>query len=204
MMKKVWSRAIITSVVLAICGCASSTAPPPRAEAAPPTFADEYRIGIGDGLNIHVYRNPDLSVNVPVRPDGKITVPVAGDIKVGGLTPEEVSATVGAALADYIRDPIVTTTVTGMNSADYLTRVRVTGAVNGPKSIPYRNGMTVMDVVLDAGGISEYANASKTTIYRSSGEHLKVRLDKILNAGDLSTNYSLLPGDVITIPEKMF
>ena len=203
-MESLQGRLIIVGLAFALAACASNTAPAPRAEAVPPTFADEYRIGIGDALSIHVYRNPDLSVNVPVRPDGKITVPVAGDVSVGGLTPEEVSATVATALSDYIRDPIVTTTVTGMNSNDYLTRVRVTGAVNGPKSIPYRNGMTVMDVVLDAGGISEYANASKTVIYRASGDKVKVRLDKILNAGDLSTNYSLLPGDVITIPEKLF
>jgi polysaccharide export outer membrane protein len=192
------------AVVFALVGCTSCPSPPSDAAADGPTFADEYRIGIGDTLRVDVYRNADLSVTVPVRPDGMITVPVAGDILVGGQTPQQVSQRVEEVLAEYIREPIVTTTVTSMGSNEYLTRVRVTGAVNGPQSIPYRDGMTVMDVVLEAGGVSQFANAGKTLLYRASGERLSVRLDHILKSGDMRTNFSLRPGDVITVPERLF
>lgn len=191
----------------ACCGligaCASTTAPPPDLTAVP-DFAEEYRIGIGDNLHVNVWRNPDLSITVPVRPDGKITVPVVGDVMVGGKTPEEVSAEIAKQLSTYIRDPFVTVIVTGMGSADYRSRVRVTGAVNNPVSLPYRQGMTVLDVVLEAGGVNDFANARRATLYRRDGQRLDVHLDRILNRGDMSTNYGLGPGDVITVPERSF
>jgi len=151
-----------------------------------------------------VYEHPELSAGVPVRPDGKITIPIIGDVAVGGLTPEEVSRLVATRLADYVRDPIVTTTVTGMGGNEYISRVRVTGAVNSPASVPFRNGMTVLDLVLDAGGLTDFASAGKTTIYRKDGSRLRVRLDRILNRGDLSTNYILRPGDIVSVPESLF
>ncbi len=187
-----------------LCACSTAVKPPPKDDSVGPAFTKEYRIGIGDNLKVDVYRNPDLSVGVTVRPDGKITVPVAGDIAVGGHTPEEVSKVVAAALAEYVRDPIVTTTVVGMGSNEYLTRVRVTGAVTTPTSMPYRNGMTVLDVVLEAGGVNEFANPSGTVLYRASGEHLKVRLDRLLKGADMSTNYAVKPGDLIAVPERLF
>lgn len=184
--------------------CSTTSAPGPTGDPSGPAFTNEYRIGIGDNLKIDVYRNTDLSVTVPVRPDGKITVPVAGDIAVGGKTPEEVSAAITTALATYIRDPIVTTTIIGMGSSEYLSRVRVTGAVVKPTSMAYKNGMTVLDVVLEAGSINEFANPSKTVMYRASGERLDVRLDRLLKGGDMRTNYPVRPGDVITVPERLF
>jgi polysaccharide biosynthesis/export protein len=187
----------------AIAGCAAKTAPAPADEGAP-AFSSEYRIGIADNLKVDVYRNADLSVTVTVRPDGKITVPVAGDVLVGGKTPEEVSKVVAAALGEYIRDPIVTTTVVGMGSNEYLSRVRVTGAVTNPSSIPYRNGMTVLDVILQCGGVNEFASPGKTVLYRAGGERLDIRLDRLLKGGDMSTNYPVRPGDIITVPERLF
>ncbi len=187
-----------------LCACSTTVKPPPKDNSAGPAFTKEYRIGIGDNLKVDVYRNPDLSVSVTVRPDGKITVPVAGDVAVGGHTPEEVSKVVAAALSEYVRDPIVTTTVVGMGSNEYLTRVRVTGAVTTPTSMPYRNGMTVLDVVLEAGGVNEFASPSGTMLYRASGEHLKVRLDRLLKGADMSTNYAVKPGDLIAVPERLF
>jgi polysaccharide export outer membrane protein len=189
--------------LLALTACATKVAPPPKDDTGP-AFSSEYRIGIGDNLKIDVYRNTDLSVTVTVRPDGKITVPVAGDVSVGGMTPEEVSKVIAAALAEYIREPIVTTTVQGMGSNEFLTRVRVTGAISKPSSVAYRNGMTVLDVVLDSGGVTEYANPGGTVLYRASGERLKIRLDHLLNGADMSTNYAVKPGDVITVPERLF
>lgn len=184
--------------------CTTKVVPPPVDNDAGPQFASEYRIGIGDNLRVDVYRNADLSVNVTVRPDGKITVPVAGDVAVGGRTPEEVSKVVAAALSEYIRDPIVTTTVVGMGSNEFLTRVRVTGAVTTPSSMQYRNGMTVLDVILESGGVTEFASPSGTVLYRANGERFKVRLDRLLKGADMSTNYAVKPGDLITVPERLF
>lgn len=186
-----------------VAGCAvQKAAPEPSVEG--PAFVDEYRIGIGDNLKVDVYRNPDLSVSVPVRPDGKITVPVAGDVLVGGRTPAEVSDIIAKALGEYIRDPIVTTTVVGLGSNEYLTRVRVTGAVGSPSSLQYRNGMTVLDVILEVGGVNEFANPSKTVLYRATGERIPIRLDRILNGRDMSMNIAVRPGDVISVPERLF
>ncbi len=190
--------------LMGLAACATSTAPPPAAPNSEPEFADEYRIGVGDSLNVNVWRNADLSIVVPVRPDGKISVPLAGDVDVGNKTPEEVSATITERLAVYIRDPYVTVIVTDMGSEQYRNRVRVTGAVNNPVSLPYRQGMTVLDLVLEAGGVTEFANAGKARLYRESGENVALHLDRILKRGDMSTNFSLRKGDTITIPERAF
>lgn len=197
-------RLATTGLGVGVLAACSSAAPPPPAPAAAPEFADEYRIGVGDTLSVNVWRNTDLSVIVPVRPDGKVSVPLAGDIMVGNKTPEEVAAEITEHLATYIRDPNVTIIVTEMGSAEYRSRVRVTGAVESPLSLPYRQGMTVLDVVLEAGGITEFANAGRSTLFTRSGERKDVQLDRILNKGDMSTNFALSPGDVITVPERAF
>lgn len=166
-----------------------------------------YRIGVDDALQISVWRNPELSITVPVRPDGKISVPLVGDIHAGGLTPEEVAATIKQKLSVFVRDPNVIVILTGLRSHEYLSRVRITGAVRAPKSLPYRDGMTVLDVVLEAGGVSDFAAPNRTKLYRKEKAGMKVisvKLDSILNKGNLDTNEELLPGDVITVPERWF
>ena len=117
-------RWLVMTLVIALLGACSNTAPPPAAPTAEPEFAPEYRIGVGDALSINVWRNADLSIGVPVRPDGKISVPLAGDVMVGGKTPLEVSADITARLATFIRDPYVTVIVTDMGSDQYRSRVR--------------------------------------------------------------------------------
>lgn len=184
--------------------CSASSPPPDDGSESGPVFADEYRIGVGDNLRVDVWRNPDLSVAVPVRPDGKITVPVVGDVTVGDLTPEEVSGKIESVLEEYIRDPVVTVTVTGMGSNEYLSRVRITGAVGAPSSMPYRPGMTILDAVLEAGGVTEFGSANRAVLYRASGDRLDVRLDRILENGDMATNYTLRPGDILTVPQRAF
>ena len=165
---------------------------------------NEYRIGVGDSLAVNVWRNDDLSITVPVRPDGKISVPLAGDVDVGARTPEEVSAAITTKLAKYIRDPFVTVIVTDMGSEVFRNRVRVTGAVQKPVSIPYRQGMTVLDVVLEAGGVNEFASLSRATLYRRDCSRLPVRLDHILKRGEMATNYDIRAGDVVTVPQSAF
>lgn len=167
--------------------------------------ADLYRIGVDDQLQVSVWRNPELSVSVPVRPDGRISVPLIGDVLAGGRSPEEVARDIEQQLAAYIRDPKVAVILTELRSHEFISRVRVTGAVRTPISIPYRQGMTVLDAVLQAGGVNEFAAANRTRLYRREGEvtqTLPVRLGAILGSGDLDTNIEVRPGDVITVPER--
>ncbi|KLD64159.1 sugar ABC transporter substrate-binding protein [Dyella japonica DSM 16301] len=167
-----------------------------------------YKIGVDDQLQVTVWQNPDLSVSVPVRPDGKITVPLIGDVMAGGKTPEEVAAEIKDKLQSYVRDPQVAVILTALRSHEYLSRVRVTGAVRTPVSIPYRQGMTVLDAVLAAGGTTEFAAPDRTELYREDKNGVTtpyaVRLDNVLQKGDLATNYPVQPGDVVTVPMRAF
>jgi len=204
--------AIAISLTL-VAGCAGkgpaamSLADAESAPATPAAAGGIYHIGPDDQLRVDVWRNPDLSVTVPVRPDGMISVPLIGDVKAGGRTPEDVAGTVEQRLAKYIRQPKVTVIVTELNSNAYLSRVRVTGAVKQPVSIPYRPGMTVLDVVLQAGGITDFAAPARTHLYRrvkGQTRVLDIDLDGILSRGELDSNVRLLPGDVIAVPERLF
>lgn len=176
---------------------------PPRATDAQET----YHIGVDDRVQVSVWRNPDLSVTVPVRPDGMISVPLIGDVHAGGLTPEQVAKSIRQKLATYIRDPNVTVIVTELRSHEFLSRVRITGAVRTPRSLAYRQGMTVLDAVLEAGGVNDFAAPNRTKLYRrekNKTEVLEIDLGDILNKGQLETNAVLVPGDVITVPERIF
>lgn len=197
--------AIVLSVFAAGCASSGGTPDAPPAEAA--TTIDNYHIGVDDIVQVSVWRNPELGITVPVRPDGKITVPLVGDIDAGGRTPAEVAADIQGQLAAFVRDPQVAVILTDLRSHEYLSRIRVTGAVKQPISIPYRQGMTVLDAVLAAGGLDEFAAADRTDLYRKAGDgtthSYPVRLDRILGDGDLSTNFPVAPGDVITVPERI-
>lgn len=166
-----------------------------------------YRIGVDDTLQINVWRNPELSVGVPVRPDGKISMPLIGDVKAAGNTPEEVADNIRKRLQNFVRDPNVTVMVTGLLSNEYLTRLRVTGAVNNPSSLNYRQGMTVLDAILASGGVNDFAAPDKTKLYRKIAGKTRVisiYLGDILYKGQLETNIELRPGDIITVPERLF
>lgn len=169
---------------------------------------DTYRIGVDDIVLVSVWGNEKLSIQVPVRPDGRISVPLVGDIDAGGKTPEAVSRNIEAALSDYVRDPKVSVILIELRSHEFISRVRVTGAVRSPISVPFRQGMTVLDLVLLAGGLNEFASPGRARLYRRGGtagqQVLEVSLDDILNNGQLETNFSLLPGDVLTVPERLF
>ena len=168
---------------------------------------DEYKIGVDDILQVDVWRNPDLGVTVPVRPDGKIFVPLIGDVRVGGYSVLEISKVIKEKLSAFVRDPNVTVIIKELKSHEYLTRVRVTGAVNTPRSFPYRQGMTILDAVLESGGVNDFAAPNRTKIYRKNGlktEVIDVQLGDILTQGELQTNYPLKPGDVVTVPERLF
>lgn len=171
------------------------------------TSVDEYVLGPTDEIQISVWRNEDLSMTVPVRPDGRVSMPLIGDIHATGKTPEQLANEIEQGLTNYIREPQVTVVVKSMGSHEYSDRVRVTGAVNQSISVPHRSGMTVLDMVLSAGGANPFANLNDSMLYRSVGNKvvaIPVRLDDILNEGDVSTNYRMRPGDILTVPERNF
>jgi polysaccharide export outer membrane protein len=196
----------ILLMLLSACATTSGSTQAPKIDPAAQAVG-AYRIGVDDEVKVAVWQNPGLDVSVPVRPDGKISVPLVGDIDAGGRTPEEVAAEIKEKLATFVRDPQVTVILTQLRSHEYLSRVRVTGAVRQAVSVPYRQGMTVLDAVLAAGGTNEFAAADRTELYRKEGEGTRayaVRLDQILQKGELTTNYPVQPGDVITVPERTF
>jgi polysaccharide export outer membrane protein len=198
---------LLTAVAGTVCAYAAESAP--AKPALPPTeIAGTYQIGVDDMVQVSVWHNPDLSVTVPVRPDGNISVPLIGDVRAGGRTPEDVAADLKQKLATYLRDPQVAVILTELRSHEYLSRVRVTGAVHQPISIPYRQGMTVLDAVLAAGGTTEFANGDRTSLYRREQDGavkpFDVKLDRIMKKGELSSNIAVQPGDIITVPERAF
>jgi polysaccharide export outer membrane protein len=198
---------VITGLLgLLLAGCGGSrlaSTPPPAGEYVAPT----YLIGVDDVVSVKVWQNAELDVVVPVRSDGKITVPLVGDVQAGGRTPEQVAAALTQALAAYVREPRVTVLVTELRSHEYLSRVRVTGAVREPVSLPYRQGMTVLDAILAAGGPTEFAAADRAALHRREREQTRsyaIPLSALLEQGDLASNWPVQPGDVITVPQRGF
>ena len=166
-----------------------------------------YYIGAEDVISVNVWKNPELSVSVPVRPDGKISMPLIGDISASGYTPEEVANKIQKKLQNYVRNPNVTLMITSLQSHEYLTRVRVTGAVNTQSSLKYRPGMTVLDAVLASGSVNDFAAPNSTKLYRKvKGKTfvIEINLGDILHKGRLQHNIELQPGDIITVPERLF
>lgn len=205
-MKRSFLALLVILLSLLLAACASSggheSGPPPADTQA---AVDAYKIGVDDLVQVAVWRNPELGITVPVRPDGMISVPLVGDVVAGGRTPAEVAKDIQGKLGAYVRDPQVAVILTELRSHEYLSRVRVTGAVRQPISVPFRQGMTVLDAVLAAGGVTEFAAPDRSALYRKAGDATRsyqVRLDRILNRGDLSTNFKVAPGDVITVPER--
>lgn len=204
-LKKSLLAALLASSTLAglLGGCATQELPAAPAKAAQPDYL--YKIGPGDVLQIAVWRHPELSASLPVRPDGKITSPLIEDMIAIGRTPAELAREIEQKLQKYIRDPSVTIAVTsfvGNTSA----QVRVVGQAAKPAAINYKQGMTLLDVMISVGGITEMAAGNRAVLIRQSegGKQYAVRLRDLLKGGDVSANVELLPGDVIMIPESYF
>jgi polysaccharide export outer membrane protein len=188
---------------IGLAGCASSNLPPAPAKAATPTYT--YQIGPGDSLNINVWRHPELSTTVPVRPDGKFSTPLVEDIVALGKTPADLAREIEARLVKYVREPSVTVSVASFvgNASE---QVRVVGQAAKPAAINYKQGMTLLDVMILVGGITENAAGNRATLIRQTenNKQYNVRLRDLLKGGDVSANVEVLPGDVILIPESYF
>ena len=196
----------VLGTVFAMSACTDDleTLPPPKI--GDNYVAPDYKIGPGDSLQIFVWRNPELSTGVSVRPDGRISIPLLEDVSVSGKTPSEVSREVEGELAVFIKDPLVTVMVNGFVGTFDQT-IRVVGQAQQPRSIPYRANMTLLDVIIQTGGLTKFADGNNTTLVRvQNGEmrEFRVRADDLLNDGDISANVALLPGDILIVPETFF
>ncbi|MDO8889427.1 XrtA/PEP-CTERM system exopolysaccharide export protein [Hydrogenophaga sp.] len=194
----------LAALVLGVVGCATQSASPP----APTTAASaayEYKVGPGDTLNINVWRNPELSSTVPVRPDGKVSTPLVDELVAQGKTPTEIARDVEKALGKFVRDPVVTVIVTNF-VGPYSEQIRVVGEAAKPQFLPYKQKMTVMDVMIAVGGLTEFADGNKATIIRASesNKRYSVRLQDLVKRGDISANVEMLPGDILIIPQGWF
>lgn len=176
---------------------------------APPASASSsnYVIGPGDELQVYVWRNPELSTTVPVRPDGKISTPLAQDIQAQGKTPTELAANLRVVLSQFVNEPIVTVVVSKFAAPNNMAVIRVIGAAATPKTVPYRKGITALDVLVDVGGLTPYAAGNRAQIIRTingKSTTIPVRLSDLLKSGKMKANVELMPGDIIRIPQRAF
>ena len=203
---------LVGMLIIVTAGCASvgtENLPPASASIAGESnvLVKAYLIDVGDQVRVDVWKNPELSVIAPVRPDGKIAVPLMGDVMAAGKQPIELADNIKAGLSNYIKSPNVTVILTQLQGHEFLSRIRITGSVENNISTPYHQGMTVLDAVLEAGSVTIYANSNSTKLHRrteSGAVSYNIRLKDILEDGDMTTNILLVPGDVITVPERAF
>ena len=191
------------SGLILLSACAGQRYAPAPATAGAEGYS--YVIGPGDTLGITVWRNPELSTTVPVRPDGKISTPLVSDMVAVGKTSSQLAADIQEVLKTYVRTPNVSVIVTHSNGV--FSQVRVVGQAVSPRAVPYRSGMTVLDLVIQVGGLSQFAAGNRAKIVRSedgSTRELRVRLDDLMNKGRISENIALHPGDILVIPETRF
>jgi polysaccharide export outer membrane protein len=187
---------------LAACSTLSSHPPAPRIVDAPSL---RYKIGPLDTLNIVVWRNPELSSTVTVRPDGFISTPLVEDVQAAGRNPADLSRDVEKALAKYIRDPVVSIVVTGFQGV-YSDQIRIVGEAARPQAVPYRQNMTILDVMIQVGGMTDFADGNGAVLIRGGegGKQYSVRLKDLLKRGDISANVAVMPGDIIIVPQSWF
>lgn len=195
----------VTSTAIVAAGCGGSEVSPSQLPYR--SAADyDYVIGPGDQLNIFVWRNPELTTTVPVRPDGKISVPLVEDLPAADKTATELAREIEVALSKFVRDPLVTVIVSGFQGV-YQTQVRVVGQATDPRALPYRDNMTLLDVMIAVGGLTEFAAGNRSKLVRTvDGETVTatVRIADLILDGDIGANVPVAPGDVIIIPEAWF
>lgn len=167
--------------------------------------APNYKIGPLDALNVVVWRNPELSTLVTVRPDGMISTPLVEDLRAAGRTPSELAREMEKSLSRVIRDPVVSVVVTGFQGV-YAEQIRIVGEAARPQSVPYRKDMTLLDVMIQVGGLTDFADGNGAVLIRGSegGKQYSLRLKDLLRRGDISGNAPVLPGDVIIVPQGWF
>jgi polysaccharide export outer membrane protein len=199
---RAWSTVTLLVLVLVGQGCGID---PPASEPGPRVEAP-YLVGPGDTLNVVVWRSPELSMIVPVRPDGKITTPLVEDLQASGKTPTQIAREIEQVLSRYVQSPVVTVIVTSF-AGPYSQQVRVIGEAAKPQALAYRENMTLLDVMIAVGGITDFAAGNRASILRTEGGKTRqfgVLLTDLIRGGDLSANVEMRPGDVLVIPQSFF
>lgn len=207
--KNMLKTATLGLAVLLLAGCAGTERPDypelPNAT-SDAQYSTRYRIAPGDSVKIFVWRNPEVSTTVPVRPDGLLSAPLLEEIPAAGKTPAELARDLEAELSTYLRDPLVTVIVSGFKGA-YAEQIRVMGESRNPVSLLYRDSMTLLDVMIQTGGLTNFADGNSATLVRiveGKQEQYALRLDDLIRDGDISANVDMRPGDVVIIPEAWF
>jgi polysaccharide export outer membrane protein len=207
---KSFSHVVIAGVVFLILqglsGCATTEYPLLEGGPAPAQITPDYLIGAGDSVNIFVWRNPELSSSVTVRPDGKITTPLIEDVPASGKTPTQLARDMEQELSVYVKNPVVTVMVSGF-VGPYSEQIRVVGQATNPQALAYRDQMTLLDLIIAVGGLTEYADGNRSSIVRvvdGEWKQFGVRIDDLVNGADISANVYMLPGDILIIPESWF
>lgn len=196
--------AAVLVVAAGAVGCAGTgTYPAAPTNAATPDY--NYIVGPGDTLNIIVWRNPDLSMSVPVRPDGQVSTPLIDGLVAQGKTSAQIARDVEKELAKYVRDPVVTVIVTSF-VGPYSEQIRVVGEAAKPQFLPYTQKMTVLDVMIAVGGLTDFADGNNATLVRAREDNKRytVRLNDLVKRGDIGANVEVLPGDILIIPQGWF
>lgn len=197
--------AVFAAAYSLVVACGGGPAVSPLPENSPRT-TNAYLIGAGDSLEVFVWGNEELSTVVQVRPDGGISTPLVEDLEAAGKTPTELARAIEAALGEYVRSPTVTVIVQEF-VGEYDRQIRVVGQATEPMSLNYRSGMSLLDVMIAVGGLSEFAAGNKSKIVRrENGNEVVINVDvkDLLNKGDMSQNVRMQPGDILIIPESVF
>jgi polysaccharide export outer membrane protein len=205
---KMTKVALGLALALSTSAVAVAQAPAPvQASVAQPADNTSYIIATGDELQIYVWKNEDLSTTAPVRPDGKITAPLVQEIQAQGKTPIQLQADLTVALSKYILNPVVTVVVKTFSAPGSEAAIRVIGTAVAPKTVPYRKGITALDVMIQLGGLPVYASGNNASMLRTENGAVRtvpLKLNDLMKKGDLRANVTLMPGDVIRIPERFF
>ena len=199
LLRKIGAAALVVALV-AVSGCETSSGITPDQCPTPPVLKEKYIIGPGDVLQVVVWRNEELSTEVPVRPDGRISTPLIDDMVASGKTPSQLGEDMEAVLAEFLRTPEVSVIVTQQGAAN---QIQVVGEVNAPQALSYREGLRVLDVIVAVGGLAEFAAGNRSRVVRPTVDgqvECRVRIKDLVD-GDLSQNILVFPGDVIVIPE---
>lgn len=201
-------QAVWLATLALFSGCAQlpTVSMVPSTAGSNPQAAAEYIIGPGDVLDVFVWHNGDLSRASPVRPDGRITMPLVGDVIAVGKTPQVLASEIQDKLMPFVRDPLVTVIPTQFVGL-FTKQVRVIGEASQPKALPYRTAMTILDVMIEVGGLTRYADGDRAVIVRQVNgkqESYRVRLDSLIRDGDINANTDVEPGDIIIIPQRYF
>ena len=200
--------ALALTVVAGLAACADRDPPAPANVQVQQPVTPDYRIGPLDTIQIFVWQSPEFTVTVPVRPDGRISTPLIEDLEVTGRTPTQLARDIEEKLKVYVQDPLVTVIVSGF-AGPFDQQVRVVGEALQPRAIPYRANMTMLDVRIEVGGLTEFASGNRAVLARGgtgAGNQgtFNVRLDDLLRDGDIRANVPVLPGDVVIIPQSWF